>query len=93
MSDHSAIEWTNASWNPVTGCTKLSAGCDHCPGARPVDGDWLREIRDQCQTSHVAFFFKQWGGRSPKSGGKLLDEQQWLEYPAFAYAKLFTTSH
>ncbi len=30
MSDHSAIEWTNASWNPVTGCSKLSAGCDHC---------------------------------------------------------------
>ena len=34
MSDHSAIEWTNASWNPVTGCTKLSAGCDHCYAER-----------------------------------------------------------
>ena len=30
MSDHSAIEWTNATWNPVTGCTKVSPGCDHC---------------------------------------------------------------
>ena len=27
---HTAIEWTNATWNPMTGCTKLSAGCDHC---------------------------------------------------------------
>ncbi|WP_433467017.1 DUF5131 family protein [Spirillospora sp. CA-128828] len=30
MSDHSAIEWTDATWNPVTGCTKVSPGCDHC---------------------------------------------------------------
>ncbi|GII03104.1 DUF5131 family protein [Planobispora takensis] len=30
MSDHSSIEWTNATWNPVTGCTKVSRGCDHC---------------------------------------------------------------
>ena len=238
MSDHSAIEWTNASWNPVTGCTKLSAGCDHCyaerfserfrgvpghpfeqgfdlrlrperlgqperwrrprlifvnsmsdlfhknipadfigrvfsameradwhtyqvltkrsslmrsfvnqryadnpppphiwlgvsiedastlsrlrhlqqtnaavrfvsfepllgpvgkvdltgihwviaggesgPGARPADVSWLRDVRDQCQAQSVAFFFKQWGGRSPKSGGNLLDGRQWLEYP------------
>ena len=239
MSDHSAIEWTNASWNPVTGCTKLSAGCDHCyaerfaerfrgvvghpfeqgfdlrlrperldqparwrrsrlifvnsmsdlfhknipaafigrvfkamedaswhtyqvltkrsslmrrfvnalydgepapqhiwlgvsiedqtalsrlrhlrqtnasvrfvsfepllgpigdvdltdihwviaggesgPGARPVDVDWLREIRDQCQAQGVAFFFKQWGGRTPKAGGNVLDGERWLQYPS-----------
>jgi len=30
MSDKSAIEWTDATWNPVTGCTKVSPGCDHC---------------------------------------------------------------
>lgn len=30
MSDHSAIEWTGATWNPVTGCTKVSPGCAHC---------------------------------------------------------------
>jgi len=30
MSDHSAIEWTDATWNPVTGCTEISPGCDHC---------------------------------------------------------------
>jgi len=30
MSDHSSIEWTDATWNPVTGCTKVSHGCDHC---------------------------------------------------------------
>lgn len=30
MSDKTKIEWTDASWNPVTGCGKVSAGCDHC---------------------------------------------------------------
>src|SRR5689334_18881032 len=30
MSDGSTIEWTQATWNPVTGCTQVSPGCDHC---------------------------------------------------------------
>ncbi len=30
MSDKSSIEWTDATWNPVTGCTQVSPGCDHC---------------------------------------------------------------
>src|SRR5216110_1926517 len=30
MSDHSKIEWTDATWNPVRGCTKVSPGCKHC---------------------------------------------------------------
>ena len=34
MGDHSAIEWTDATWNPVTGCTKVSPGCKHCYAER-----------------------------------------------------------
>src|SRR5262245_41875016 len=30
MSEHSAIEWTDATWNPATGCTKVSPACAHC---------------------------------------------------------------
>ena len=30
MGDHSNIQWTDATWNPTTGCTRVSAGCDHC---------------------------------------------------------------
>ena len=34
MGDNSAIEWTDATWNPVTGCTKISRGCDNCYAER-----------------------------------------------------------
>lgn len=34
MADNSSIEWTDATWNPVTGCTKITAGCDNCYAAR-----------------------------------------------------------
>ncbi len=37
MSDNSLIEWTDATWNPVTGCTKVSAGCDHCYAERVTE--------------------------------------------------------
>lgn len=38
MSDKTHIEWTDATWNPVTGCTKVSSGCKHCYAER----DWAR---------------------------------------------------
>src|SRR5712675_3330226 len=34
MAQNSSIEWTDTTWNPVTGCTKISAGCDNCYAAR-----------------------------------------------------------
>jgi protein gp37 len=57
------------------------AGGESGPGARPVHVDWVREVRDQCRTSGVSFFFKQWGGIRPKSGGRSLDGREWSEYP------------
>ncbi len=57
------------------------AGGESGPGARPVRGKWVRALRDQYQAQRVAFFFKQWGGRTPKAGGNTLDGRQWLEYP------------
>jgi protein gp37 len=42
---------------------------------------WVREIRDLCQANGVAFFHKQWGGRTQKSGGRMLDGREWSEYP------------
>ena len=57
------------------------AGGESGPGARKVQADWVRELRDQCETQRVAFFFKQWGGRTPKAGGNTLDGRQWMQYP------------
>jgi protein gp37 len=41
-------------------------------------------IRDVCQEADVPFFFKQWGGRTPKAGGRLLEGQQWDQLPLAA---------
>jgi protein gp37 len=34
MADKTTIEWTDTTWNPVIGCTKISTGCDNCYAAR-----------------------------------------------------------
>jgi protein gp37 len=57
-------------------------GGESGPGARPMDPDWVREVRDQCVEAGVAFFFKQWGGIRPKSGGRTLDGFHWNQLPS-----------
>jgi len=42
---------------------------------------WVRELRDLCQSKGVAFFHKQWGGPTPKAGGRRLDRRLWDEFP------------
>jgi protein gp37 len=49
---------------------------------RPMKDSWARSIRDQCRKAGVPFFFKQWGGRTPKAGGRELDGETWDEMPA-----------
>ena len=49
-----------------------------------MDSEWARAIRDRCQRAGVAFFFKQWGGRTPKAGGRELDGTEWNEMPGGA---------
>jgi protein gp37 len=65
----------------LSGIDWVIAGGESGPGARPVHLEWLREIRDQCQRQCVPFFFKQWGGLRPKSGGRELDGREWSEFP------------
>jgi protein gp37 len=50
--------------------------------ARPVEEAWVLDIHALCQDSGVAFFFKQWGGRTPKAGGRSLSGQTWDEMPS-----------
>lgn len=56
-------------------------GGESGPGYRPMDPAWVRKIRDQCISAGIPFFFKQWGGLRPKSGGNLLDGVAWVQYP------------
>lgn len=62
----------------------LIAGGESGHNNRPCKPEWVRELRNKCQDKDVAFFFKQWGGRTPKSGGRLLDKRTWDEYPDFS---------
>lgn len=56
-------------------------GGESGPRARPLDPQWVRDIRDVCLDREVPFFHKQWGGRTPKAGGRLLDGVVWDEMP------------
>ncbi len=57
----------------LEGMDWLIAGGESGARNRPVKAEWIRELRDRCELEGVAFFFKQWGGRTPKAGGRLLD--------------------
>jgi protein gp37 len=68
----------------LTGIQWAIVGGESGVGARPIDALWVRQIRDQCLESDVAFFFKQWGGPTPKAGGRVLDGKVWSDLPATA---------
>jgi protein gp37 len=65
----------------LAGIDWLIAGGESGPGCRPMNPDWVRQLRDHSASSGTAFFFKQWGGRTPKAGGRLLDGRTWDEMP------------
>ena len=56
-------------------------GLSFGPGARPMKPEWAIDVRDQCVAARVPFFFKQWGGRSPKTGGRKLEGKVWSQFP------------
>lgn len=73
----------------LEGIDWVIAGGESGPGARPMDGDWVRGVRDQCVTAETAFFFKQWGAHGEcgkrvgkKRAGRELDGRMWDELPA-----------
>ncbi len=73
-----------AFMNDGAGCDGLHwviVGGESGIGARPMQAEWARKLRDQCRGAEVPFFFKQWGGRTPKAGGRALDGVMWDEYP------------
>lgn len=65
----------------LNGIDWVIVGGESGPGARPIQQEWVRDLRDKCQKRGVPFFFKQWGGRTPKAGGRQLDGRTWDEMP------------
>ena len=64
---------TNIDW--------VIVGGESGPGARQMEPDWVRRIRDTCVARAVPFFFKQWGGVNKKRAGRVLDGQTWDGMP------------
>ncbi len=56
-------------------------GGESGPGSRPMQAEWVTDIRDQCRKVKVPFFFKQWGGVNKKRAGRELEKRTWDEMP------------
>jgi protein gp37 len=65
----------------LTGIDWVIVGGESGPGARPLDPEWVREVRDRCVESRTRFFFKQWGGVFKSRTGRMLDGRTWDEIP------------
>ena len=65
----------------LSGIDWVIAGGESGPGARPMDPEWVRNLRDQCLKADVRFFFKQWGGVNKKKTGRTLDGRTWDQVP------------
>lgn len=82
--------FTFASIEPMLGLVILDkhapdwiiVGGESGANARPINADWVRKLRDQSAELKRTFFFKQWGGRTPKANGKTLDGQEHCFRPA-----------
>ena len=71
----------------LSGIGWLIAGGESGHKARPMEEEWARDLRDQCVAEGVAFFFKQWGGRTPKANGRELDGSFYDEMPLTAESR------
>jgi protein gp37 len=76
----------------LTGIDWLIVGGESGPNARPIEAEWVRDLQDHCQSTGTAFFFKQWGGRTPEVGGRELDGRTWDEMPERQKTKQIATA-
>ncbi|MEG0367163.1 MAG: phage Gp37/Gp68 family protein [Coprobacillus sp.] len=67
--------------NDFDGISWIVVGGESGANSRPVDIEWIREIRDKCQALKIPFFFKQWGGWNKKKNGHILDGKEYKEMP------------
>ncbi len=65
----------------LKGINWVIVGGESGPGARPLEREWVVDIKNQCIKARVPFFFKQWGGVQKKKAGRLLDGKTWDQMP------------
>ncbi len=73
IGDIGDIDLTDFAW--------VIVGGESGPKARSMNPEWATGLRDICRRDNVAFFFKQWGGPRPKSGGRELEGEEWNGFP------------
>jgi protein gp37 len=66
---------------PLKGIDWVIVGGESGPGAREMKKNWAADVRDQCLSANVPFFFKQWGGVNKKKAGRLLGDRLWNQMP------------
>ncbi len=67
----------------LSGIDWVIVGGESGPGARPMKKEWVLNVRDQCKSAHIPFFFKQWGGVQKNKTGRVLDGKLWDEMPKY----------
>jgi protein gp37 len=70
----------------LNGINWVIVGGESGPRARRIEHGWVVDLREQCGNAGVAFFFKQWGGPTPKANGRELEGRTWDEMPPLALA-------
>ncbi len=65
----------------LNGIDWVIVGGESGPRSRPIEKDWVIDIRNQCLSTGVPFFFKQWGGKNKKKTGRLLQGRTWDQLP------------
>jgi protein gp37 len=87
LSDYDKAAHDDQLLEPITGFDRrkidwVIVGGESGSCARPMQPDWVRDIRDQCEQWSAPFLFKQWGGADKKAAGRLLDGRTWDEVPS-----------
>jgi protein gp37 len=71
----------------LTGIDWVIVGGESGPKARPMEAEWVNEIREKCKSENVKFFFKQWGGKNKKKAGRMLNGRTYDEMPLVPFKK------
>ena len=77
----------------LDGIDWVIVGGESGPGARPMQPEWVIDIRDQCLAADIPFFFKQWGGVNKKKAGRVLDGREWDQTPSVSVGEEVFLGH